>query len=212
MVTRRSLIALLAMQPRAEIRLISAAPSPYTQRRDSFRAGAGIVLCLRKWITDLKLPVDVTYYDAAPLLGKPEELKRLLRGAKVLLVGTSVWAQGPSSVGRQFFETVNTESIAGAAASTWVTSGGAHTGGALAWDSNLATLRSMGASVFSFGQKQMVFTTDERLTGEKPGEFTLLDAWFMEGLAKAALVQALYEGSREKAEALWKQLQSNPNY
>ncbi len=201
-----------APQARREIRLISAAPSPYTLRRDSYRAGAGILLNLRRLIEEQKLPLDATYYDAAPLLNQPEKLKKLLPGATVLMVGTSVWAQGPSSISRTFFEAIDNESLAGIAASTWVTSGGAHTGASLAYESNLATLRSMGAAVFSFGQKQAVFTTDERINGEKPGNFTLLDLWFMEGLAKAAIVNAMALGNSKQANELWQQLNAKPAY
>lgn len=213
--TRRSLFftpALFADAAPREIRLISAAPSPFTQRRDSYRAGHGILLCLRRLITEHSLNARATYYDAAPLLSKPGQLRRLLPGASVLMVGTSVWAQGPSSISRTFFEAINNESLAGVAASTWVTSGGVQTGAALAHDSNLATLRSMGAATFSFGQKQAVFSTDERVSAEKPGEFTLLDLWFMEGLAKAALVNALALGNPPQAQELWKTLRSSPTY
>lgn len=209
---RRVFLMLAAQQATREIRLISAAPSPFTQRRDSYRAGAGILLLLRRLIEEHQLPLTATYYDATPMLSQPEALKKLLPGAAVLMVGTSVWAQGPSSVSRTFFEGIDTTSLAGVAASTWVTSGGAHTGAALAYESNLATLRSMGAAVFSFGQKQAVFTTDERISGEKPGEFGLLDLWFMEGLAKAAIVNALAAGNAEYANELWKKLGMNPNY
>ncbi|MBZ2183545.1 MAG: hypothetical protein K7J46_02465 [Bryobacter sp.] len=210
--TRRTLLFALAQSPPREIRLICAAPSPYTGRRDSYRAGHGIFACLRRLIGEHALPLQASYYDATPHLGKPEALKRLLSAAPTLLIGTSVWAQGPSSVSRSFFEAVNTHSLAGQSASTWVTSGGAHTGAALAFDSNLATLRSMGAAVFGFGQKQMVFTTDERLSGERPGEFTLLDLWFMEGLAKAAIVQTLAAGQPVEARALYEKLNSDPAY
>lgn len=210
--TRRTLLLALAQQPPREIRLISAAPSPYTRRRDSYRAGHGILACLRRLIEEHSFPLTATYYDATPHLGKPDPLKRLLSSPPTLLIGTSVWAQGPSSVSRGFFEAINTHSLAGQSASTWVTSGGAHTGAALAFDSNLSTLRSMGAAVFAFGQKQMVFTTDERLTGEKPGEFSLLDLWFMEGLAKAAIVQTLAPGQPAEARALYTRLNSDPSY
>ena len=214
--TRRHLLWLSASafaqsQPR-EIRLISAAPSPYTQRRDSYRAGHGILLNLKRLIAEHSLPLRATYYDASPHLGSPTKLKQLLPGAHVLMVGTSVWAQGPSSVSRSFFEAIDNESLAGVAASTWVTSGGAHTGAAIAYESNLATLRSMGAATFSFGQKQAVFTTDERTDGSKPGEFTLLDLWFMEGLAKAAIVNALALSNPQEANSLWKKLDSSQTY
>ncbi len=210
--TRRHLLLALAQQPPREIRLISTSPSPYTKRRDSYRAGLGIRLCLDRLIREHTFPLVTSYHDAAPVLNDAAALKRLVRGAHVLLIGGSVWAQGPNSPTRGFFEAVNTESLAGVAASAWVCSGGAHTGAAMAWDSALATLRSMGAAVFSFGQKQMVFTTDERLTGEAPGQFTLLDAWFMEGLAKAAIVQALAPGDPQAARELWRKLDSDPNY
>lgn len=196
-----------------EIRLICAAPSPYTKRRDSFRAGAGILLCLRRLIEEHKLDLTTKYFDASPWLDQPKRLPSLLTGRfEVLLVGTSVWAQGPSSVSRGFFEAIDLESLAGVSASTWVTSGGAHTGGSMAFQSNIATLMALGAAVFTFGQKQAVFQTGERLGPEKEGEFTLLDVWFMEGLAKAAIVAALAPGNRDLAGQLWKRLNSSPIY
>ena len=204
--------SLLAQASKREIRLVCAAPSPYSQRRDSYRTGHGILHNLRRLIEEHNLPLKATYYDASPMLSQPSKLIQLLPGASVLLVGTSVWAQGPSSVSRTFFEAIDNESLAGVAASTWVTSGGAHTGAALAHESNLATLRSMGASVFTFGQKQSVFTTDERVDGTRPGEFTLLDLWFMEGLAKAAIVNALAIGNPDQANQLWQTLNSKPQY
>lgn len=159
-----------------------------------------------------KLPLIATYYDLAPILDQPAEVKKLLPGAAALLIGTSVWAQGPTSISRTFFEAINTDSIAGVAASTWVTSGGAHTGAATAHDSNLSTLRGMGAATFTFGQKQVIFTTDESLDGSKPGEFTLLDLWFMDGLAKAAIVNATHLGNPQAAGELWKKLDLSPIY
>ena len=194
-----------------EIRLVCAAPSPYTRRRDSYRAGAGILLCLRRLIEEKKLPLKATYYDPSGDLGNAAKVRAVVLGAQVLLVGTSVWAQGPSSVSRQFFEAVNTDSLAGVAASTWVTSGGAHTGAALAFDTNLSSLRGMGAAVFSFGQKQMVFTTDERLD-VADGDFTLMDVWFMEGLAKASIVWALAAGDAAEAERVWRKLDGSAIY
>jgi hypothetical protein len=215
--TRRGVMLLgaaaWARDPVPEIRLICAAPSPYTKRRDSFRAGAGILLCLRRLIQEHKLELSARYYDASPWLDQPKRLPGLLSGRfAVLLVGTSVWAQGPSSVSRGFFEAIDLESLAGVSASTWVTSGGAHTGGSLAFQSNLATLMALGATVFTFGQKQAVFQTGERLGPEQEGEFTLLDLWFMEGMAKASIVAALAHGNREQANQLWKRLSSSPIY
>lgn len=196
-----------------EIRLICAAPSSYTKRRDSFRAGAGILLSLRRLQQAYQFDLRATYYDATAWLAEPKRLPALLQGPfRVLLVGTSVWAQGPSSVSRTFFEAIDLEPLPGVMASTWVTAGGAHTGGSQAFQSNLATLLSLGASVFTFGQKQAVFQNGERLGPEQEGEFTLLDLWFMEGLAKAAIVAALAPGDRSLAAALWKRLNSSPIY
>lgn len=220
-IARRNVLALplaavpltaLAQDRTREIRLISIAPSPSTRRRDSFRAGAGILMSLRRLATEHQLPVRASYYDAAPSLGQPERLQTMVRGADVLLIGSSVWAQGPSHVVRQFLQAVNGESLSGVMASAWVTSGGVHTGGEVAHESVLATLRGMGAAVFTFGQKQAVFSTDERIGPEKEGEFTLLDCWFMEGLAKASLVAALGAGDRARSTALWDKLGAAPSY
>lgn len=214
---RRSFFALplaaAAQSPKREIRLLSLAPSPYTQRKDSYRAGAGILLSLRRLIEEHSLPATATYYDAAARIEKPSELMPLVRGASVLLIGSSVWAQGPSWVVRKFFEVVDAESLAGVSASAWVTSGGALTGAEASLASTFSSLHGMGASTFTFGQKQMMFTTDERVgTPEKAGEFTLLDCWFMEGLAKASLVAALAPGDPAAAKALWSKLQGSPIY
>jgi hypothetical protein len=54
--------------------------------------------------------------------------------------------------------------------------------GALAAARSQRTLMGMGAQVFSLGQKRMVFTMDERET--PPGEFTLLDCWYMDQFAR----------------------------
>lgn len=220
MIDRRTLLTLplgaLALRGQTtvkEVRLLSLAPSPYTRRRDSFRAGAGILLNLRRLVEEHQLPATGTYIDAAAKIEKPAELPAMMRGADVLLLGSSVWAQGPSWVIRKFFEVVNGENLAGVAASTWVTSGGVHTGAEMAHDSTLTTLRGMGAATFTFGQKQMIFATDERVgVPEKAGDFTLLDCWFMEGLAKASLVHALAGGNPPAARALWTKLGSHPQY
>jgi hypothetical protein len=215
-ISRRSLFLFpLAARPEEglrHIRLISVAPSPFTRRRDSFRAGAGILMSIRRLAAEHQLSVQSSYYDAAPSLNEPERLKAMVRGAGVLLVGSSVWAQGPSHLVRQFFEAVNAERLDGVMASAWVTSGGVHTGGEMAHESALATLRGMGAAIFTFGQKQAVFSTDERLGPEKEGEYTLLDCWFMEGLAKASIVAALAPGDPARARALWEKLGSAPSY
>lgn len=213
---RRSLLSMplaaLAQPAPREIRLISVAPSPYTQRRDSFRAGAGILLSIRRLAKEHSFNIRATYFDAAPHLERTEKLRSMLRGMHVLMVGGSTWAQGTAAPMRRFLEQVNSEPLEGVMASAWVTSGGAHTGGEMAHESTLNTLRGMGASVFTFGQKQMVFSTDERFGQEKEGDFTLLDCWFMESFAKAAIVAALTPGDPEGARAMWKKLESSPAY
>ncbi len=214
--TRRGLLALAGVPLRAadalrEVRLLSVAPSPYTNRRDSFRAGCGILLCLRRLIAEHRLPLRATYFDAARLLDQPDKLRPLVQGAPVLLIGSSTWAQGPSPLIRRFFEIVDTTPIAGVQASAWVTSGGAHTGGEQVIETTYRTLLGMGASLFSAGQKAMVFTTDERL-GVKAGEFLPLDCWFMEHFARAAIVAGLTAGNPAEAAALWTRLGAGPLY
>jgi hypothetical protein len=73
-------------------------------------------------------------------------------------------------------------------------------------------LMGMGASVFSLGQKLMVFTTDERTTPPVAGEFDLLDCWFMEQHAKAIAVAALDHGSPAAGEKLAQRLALTHTY
>jgi hypothetical protein len=112
-----------------EVRFLSFAPSPYTSRQDAVRAGVGIHLSLRRVIEEYKLPLRTTFYDGMPALENADKGKALLRGARVLVFGSSTWAQGSAYYIRRYFELVNNESLLGVAASAWTTAGGAHTGG-----------------------------------------------------------------------------------
>jgi hypothetical protein len=201
-----------AAQDLPEVRLLILAPSPYTHRHDSFRAGCGILLSLRRVVHEHKLPLRTTYYDAAPALENAEKAKHLVRGARVLVIGGSTWAQGSSYFVRRFFELVDTEDLAGVAASAWTTSGGTHTGGDVVIADTLRTLMGMGAQVFSLGQKAMVFPTGERLEPKAEGEFTLLDCWFMEQFARNIALVALAGGNPRKSHELEKELNFTPIY
>jgi hypothetical protein len=184
-----------------EVRFITVAPSSYTLRYDSVRAGLGIALQLKRLSTEHKLPVRITYHNAVPALTNAADASALLKGAPVIVLGGSTWSQGSSAPMRRLFEIVGSESLWGVCASVWVTSGGSHTGGEMVALDTLRSLMGMGAQVFTLGQKLMVFTTDERLNTD-PGEFTLLDCWYMEQFAKALLVQAHGRGDMEKSHAL----------
>src|SRR6478672_3249175 len=81
-------------QAKSEVRFLNLAPSPYTQRHDAFRAGCGILLSLQRLVREHKLPLDATFHDAVPTLENPDQAKALVRGARVLVVGGSTWAQG----------------------------------------------------------------------------------------------------------------------
>src|SRR6185369_6720714 len=95
-----SLVLLVTAVPLAaqtavpEVRFLSVAPSPYTQRHDSFRAGMGIFLLLQQLIQQEKLSLRTTFYDASAVYDDAEKARALLRGPQVLVVGGSTWAQG----------------------------------------------------------------------------------------------------------------------
>ena len=201
----RALFVALALSQAApaqpEVRFLCFAPSPYTGRHDATRAGLGIYLSLDRVIREYKLDLRASFHDGMPVFEDAEKGRALLRGARVLLFGSSTWAQGSAYYIRRFFELTNNEPLLGATASAWATAGGAHTGGERAIEDTLRTAMSMGAQVFSLGQKYMVFTTDERL-GAPEGDFSLLDCWYMEQFAKTIAVAALAGPDRGRTAAL----------
>lgn len=187
-----------------EIRFLCFAPSPYTGRHDALRAGIGIFRLLAALIDGRGLPLRAAFYDAMPAVEDVPGGARLLRGADVLVIGGSTWAQGSAPYPRRYFEHAGSEYLGGVAATAWATAGGAHTGGEVAiWDL-MRTLMGMGAQVFSLGQKLMVFTMDEREV--PPGDFTLLDCWYMDQFARNIAVVALARGHRERARSLSEEL------
>ena len=107
------------------------------------------------------------------------------------MLGGATWAQGSNRFMRQFFEETGSEALWGVQATTYTTAGGSHTGGEMVVADTLRSLMGMGASVFTLGQKYMVFTTDERINGPAAGQFALIDVWFMEQFAKAIAVEAM---------------------
>src|SRR5262249_14779150 len=92
-----------------EIRLLCFGPSPYTSRNDSMRAGFGIYLLLQQVIGDYGLPLRATIYDAFPAVENADQGRSLLRGANVLVLGASTWAQGTPYYVRRFLELTNAE-------------------------------------------------------------------------------------------------------
>lgn len=213
---RKTLAACLAILPITaaqlpEIRLLNLAPSPYTNRHDSFRAGCGLLLSLRRLIQEHKLALRATFRDAVPALDHPEEAKALVHCAQVLVIGASTWAQGPATYPRRFFELVDAEDIADVSATAYATAGGQHTGGEEVIASTLRTLMGMGAQVFSLGQKYVVFQTGERFE-PREGDFTMLDCWFMDQFARNIAVVALAGNDPGKAGKLEKQLDFTPVY
>ena len=196
----------------AEVRFLNLAPSIYTHRYDSLRAGLGIALELHALIEQQHLPIKLTFYDAVSALDRPEAAKALLHGADVLVLGGETWSQGSTRFERQFFEETGSEALWGVRATAYTTAGGSHTGGEMVIGDTLRSLMGMGASVFSLGQKYMVFTTDERADGTAPGQFELSDVWFMEQFAKALALEALAGNDVKSAAALAAQLQLSHTY
>ncbi len=195
-----------------EVRFLNLAPSIYTHRYDSLRAGLGIALELRSLAEARGLPIKITFRDATATLDRPEAAKALLHGADVLVLGGSTWAQGSSRFERQFFEETGSESLWGVQATAYTTAGGSHTGGEMVVADTLRSLMGMGASVFTLGQKYMVFTTDERINAPAPGQFMLIDVWFMEQFAKAIAVEAVAKSDPVAAEKLAARLELTHTY
>ena len=208
MVTRRTLLAAagsvscLRAAGVPEVRLLVFAPSPYTERHDAMRAGFGILLSLRKIIAAHKLALRATMYDGIPVMEDSTRAKALVRGARVLVFGSSTWAQ------------VVRPTISAASSNWWIWKTSPESpprrgppraertpGGELVIEDTLRTLMSMGAQVFSLGQKHMVFSTGERIAPAE-GDFTLLDCWYMDHFARALAVAALGGGDPESARAL----------
>jgi hypothetical protein len=178
----------------ADIRLIAAAPSPYTQRMDSIRAGYGIKSALEARIRQLDLPWTVGYFDAVKRLDDPDSLGALFSGSpRAVIIGSSTWGQGSNRYVRQLFEVVPQQSLLDVQASSWVTSGGAHTGGEVVAQDIQRSMMGIGASAFNLGQKLVVFTTDER-DDLQPGEFTLIDVWVMDQFAQMIILKSLQRG------------------
>ena len=175
----------------ADIRLIVAAPSSYTHRMDSVRAGYGIKTLLEARMQQLGLPFTVGFYDGVKRLDDATSLAQLFSNSpRVIMMGSSTWGQGSNRYIRQLFEVLPQQSIIGIQASSWVTAGGAHTGGEVVAQDIQRSLMGIGASVFNLGQKLVVFTTEER--DDLPfGEFALLDVWVMDQFAQLILIQAL---------------------
>jgi len=177
-----------------EVRFLCLAPSPYTHRHDALRAGMGIYLSLERVAREQRIELRPVFYDASAAFENEPKARALVRGARVLVVGSSTWAQGSSYYLRRFFELANHEYLAGVSATAWCTAGGTATGGETVIADTFRTLIGMGARVFSLGQKYMVFTTDERLAPPE-GQFTLLDCWFMEQFAKTIALAATDGGA-----------------
>lgn len=182
-----------------EVRLVCLAPSPYTKRQDALRAGYGLTLLVRAHLKKLGLPTAVTLYDGAKRLTSASAAKALFSPLpKVMLVGSSTWSQGSNRFLREFFELTGDVSMLGVKASSWVTSGGAHTGGEMVAMDTQRSLQGLGAAVFTLGQKQMVLTTDE-FEDRKAGEFSLLDVWFLDQFARMIALQTLDPAAIPKA-------------
>src|SRR5438067_5325581 len=76
--------------PVADIRLIVLAPSPYTHRMDSIRAGYGIKTLLETHIQQLALPFTVGFYDGVKRLDNVTSLTELFSSSpRVILMGSS---------------------------------------------------------------------------------------------------------------------------
>ena len=196
----------------AEVRFLNLAPSIYTHRYDSLRAGLGIALELHALVKAQNLPIKITFYDAASTLDQTDAAKALLHGADVLVLGGETWAQGSTRFMREFFEKTGTEALWGVAATAYTTAGGSHTGGEMVIGDTLRSLMGMGASVFTLGQEYMVFTTDERFDGPPSGRFTLFDVWFMEQFAKAIALEAVAKSDPAAALRLAAQLDLSHMY
>lgn len=197
---------------KVDVRLLCLAPSPYTNRHDSLRAGYGILVLLQRAIAEHKLPISVRYYDASEFYEDSDKIARAIGGAKVVILGASTWSQGSAFYLRRFLEKAGSQVLLGVSASAWATAGGAHTGGEMVILSTLRSLMGMGAQVFTLGQKFMVFTTDERLTPRNPGYFSRLDIWYMDQFARTIAATAMATRPGQSAAAWADKLGTSPHY
>jgi hypothetical protein len=209
-------VLLLTLQLRGaeqnkQIDFLSLAPSPYTHRHDSMRAGVGIYLRLKALIEEDHLPLTVAFYDVSPYLEDRKAVDSIISEADVLVIGGSTWSQGSSFYLRRFFELYGANSLLGVSASAWATAGGSHTGGEIVVEDTFRSLMGMGAQIFSLGQKLEVFTTDERI-GVSPGNFTPLDCWYMDQFARSIAFAATVGGDRKKAAVVSQTLHYSPSY
>ncbi len=91
--------------PLADIRLIVLAPSPYTHRMDSIRAGYGLKTVLEARLQQLGIPFTVGFYDGVKRLDDITSLAELFRSSpRVIIMGSSTWGQGSNRYVRQLFE------------------------------------------------------------------------------------------------------------
>lgn len=195
-----------------EVRFICLAPSPYTDRHDALRAGFGIYLSLQNLLLENRLPISLSFYDGSTFYDDSERVQAALSGADVLLIGGSTWNQGPAFYLRRFLEQAGATFLGGVVASAWATAGGSHTGGEEVVGTTLRSMMGLGASVFTLGQKYMVFTTDERIAPAEPGHFSLLDVYYMDQFARYIAVTAMARQDRAAAQRLAKALAVSPFY
>lgn len=194
-----------------EVRLISIAPSTYTKRFDSVRMGYGLKLLIESHAAAQKLPLVVTMYDGARRVSDTAAKEAILMGPKVILVGSSTWAQGSSRHAREFFETIGNTSLLGKLMSFWVTSGGAFTGGEQVWQDLARSSMGLGASVMTLGQKLMVLSTDEMM-GQRAGNFSPQDGWFLDQFAQLIVIHAADRYGLAKMEELTAKMQFDIHY
>lgn len=204
-------LAIQPSQPVPEVRFVFAAPSPYTGRFDSTRAGLGIALELQRLAREQMLPVRIGLM-VLPLGAGRDEVQALLQPQpRVLVVGGSTWSQGSAPPLRRLFELGGGVSLQGVRATAFATAGGAHTGGEMVVLDSLRSLMGQGALAFTSGQRLMVFSTDERL--DLPaGHFAPLDCWAMGQYARELLLQAYASPDPAQTVSLARRLGADLNY
>lgn len=199
-----------------EIRFLSFAPSSYTRRFDTVRAGLGISLHLQNISTTLKMPVKITFFNGTsrlPTLGG-SGLDQLFQDANIIMIGGETWDVGSTQYLRSAFEKADIgASLIGGACTAWACSGGSYTGGEMVIMDTLRSLMAYGCEVFQpLAQRHVVFTTDERVGAGNAGEFTLLDSWLMQSTAQRLLVRAYSKGDSKQARELAIKVGWSPYY
>ena len=182
------------------IRILHFSPSSATGRFDGFRACLGLSLFLKAAIAEFGLKQRWELVWALPLINDEPKVHNILQGADVLVMATPTYGMGSPWFIRKFFEMTRGVALWGKPATAFATAGGLNTGAEFAVTDTLRSFQGLGANAFGFAQKNLVFGTQQKFLS--PGEFDLIDIWFLQQFARTILLQAILRDQPDEA-ASW---------